>query len=387
MNPPPSDRPAFSFAQTATRIASILALLYFFLLGVKGLGEGFSLLGGDVLDVIFSITENPFVGLTVGILATTLVQSSSVTTSMIVGLVAAPETPLPLANAIPIVMGANIGTTVTNTIVSLAHMTRPEEFRRAFAVATGHDFFNLMTVAMLLPLELATGFLQRTSALLAAQIGYVGGVNYESPLSGALHWGFVPISGLAESLFETQRAQGLVVIGVSAGLLFIGLAVLVKLMRSIMQTRVEKLVGGVLGSSAGLSWLVGVIVTVMVQSSSITTSLLVPLAAAGLLTLETAFPITLGANVGKTVTAFLASLAVSGPNAIFGIEIGLVHLLFNLIGCLLIYPVPAIRGIPLVAARGLAERAVRSRKVALLYVGGLFYGIPAILIVLERALR
>jgi sodium-dependent phosphate cotransporter len=105
------------------------------------------------------------------------------------------------------------------------------------------------------------------------------------------------------------------------------------------------------------------------------------------LTLETAFPITLGANVGKTVTAFLASLAVSGPNAIFGIEIGLVHLLFNLIGCLLIYPVPAIRGIPLVAARGLAERAVRSRKVALLYVGGLFYGIPAILIVLERALR
>jgi sodium-dependent phosphate cotransporter len=158
-------------------------------------------------------------------------------------------------------------------------------------------------------------------------------------------------------------------------------------MRSVMQTRVEKVVSGVLGSSAGLSWLVGVIVTVMVQSSSITTSLLVPLAGAGLLTLEAAFPITLGANVGTTVTALLASLAVSGPNAILGIEIGLVHLLFNLTGCALVYPVPAVRRVPLGAARGLAERAVRSRKVALLYVFGLFYGIPAILIILNRVLR
>ncbi|MGH9460432.1 MAG: Na/Pi symporter [Vicinamibacteria bacterium] len=386
MNRRPNDQRAFSPAEMLLRLAS-LALLFIFLLGVKGLGDGFKLLGGDVLGVIFSTTENPFIGLTVGILVTTLVQSSSVTTSMIVGLVAAPGNPLPLANAVPMVMGANIGTTVTNTIVSLAHMTRPEEFRRSFAVATCDDFFNIMTVAILLPLELTTGFLQRTSALLAAPLGDVGGVTYESPLSGALSWGFVPISGLAESLFETQRAQGLVVIGVSAILLIVALTALVKLMHSIMQTRVEKFVGGVLGSSAGLSWLVGVIVTVMVQSSSITTSLLVPLAAAGLLTLETAFPITLGANVGTTVTAFLASLAVSGPNAILGIEIGLVHLLFNLTGCLLIYPVPAIRRIPLGAARGLAERAVRSRKLALLYVGGLFFGIPAILIVLERVLR
>ena len=127
-------------APVLLRVAVVLVLLFAFLLGVKGLGDAFRLLGQDLLTAFFAATENPFVGLVVGLLATTLVQSSSVSTSMIVGLVAAPENPLPLANAIPMVMGANIGTTVTNTVVSLAHVGRREEFRRAFSVATCHDF-------------------------------------------------------------------------------------------------------------------------------------------------------------------------------------------------------------------------------------------------------
>jgi len=125
-------------------------------------------------------------------------------------------------------------------------------------------------------------------------------------------------------------------------------------------------------------------VTVMVQSSSITTSLLVPLAGAGLLTLEHAFPVTLGANVGTTVTALLATLAVSGPNAVAGVEIALVHVLFNLSGIVLIYPLRPIRRLPLVAARKLAEVAVKSRKWALIYVFGLFFGLPAALVILNR---
>ena len=138
---------------------TVLLLLFGFLVGVKALGEGFQLLGGATLDLIFSATENPFVSLVVGILATTVMQSSSVTTSMIVGLVAAPESPLPLANAVPMIMGANIGTTVTATIVSLAHMGRRDEFERAFPIAVCHDVFNYVTVVVLLPLELLTGYL------------------------------------------------------------------------------------------------------------------------------------------------------------------------------------------------------------------------------------
>ena len=158
------------------RVAAVLVLLFAFLLGVKGLGDGFKSLGQDLLTTFFATTEDPFIGLIVGLLATTLVQSSSVTTSMIVGLVAAPENPLPLANAIPMVMGANIGTTVTNTVVSLAHMGRREEFRRAFSVATCHDVFNYLTVAVLLPLELTTGYLRRASVVLTSGVEGWGGL-------------------------------------------------------------------------------------------------------------------------------------------------------------------------------------------------------------------
>lgn len=366
------------------RAVQVVFLLFVFLLGVHALGEGFKLLGRDVLQAFFSATSNPLIGLIVGVLGTTLVQSSSVSTSMIVGLVAAPENPLPLANAVPMVMGANIGTTVTNTIVALGHMTRRDEFRRAFAVATCHDFFNYMAVIIFLPLELATGYLRGGASFLASTLEGVGGVKYDSPLKGALKAAMTPVVELSRSLFTYEAGQAAFLIALSGLFILIALYLLVKVMRAAMQARVENVLVGVLGSSALLSMVVGIVVTVMVQSSSITTSLLVPLAGAGLLTLEHAFPITLGANVGTTVTALLASLAVSGPNALAGVQIALVHFLFNVSGSALIYPIPRIRAVPLAGARWLADAAVRSRKLALLYVVVLFYGLPALLIFLDR---
>ncbi|MFQ5789770.1 MAG: Na/Pi symporter [Acidobacteriota bacterium] len=373
--------------RTLRRLITVLVLLFAFLLGVKGLGDGFKLLGRDLLQAFFAATENPFVGLVVGILATTLVQSSSVTTSMIVGLVAAPENPLPLANAVPMIMGANIGTTVTNTIVSLAHMARREEFRRAFSVATCHDFFNYISVLVLLPLELLTGFLRSIAAFLSSALQGMSGISYESPLKGALGASMAPVKHFAEAVFSSQGAQAAFLIALSALMIFTALYLLVRVMRKAVQTRVEHFISGVLGSSAVLSMLVGALVTVMVQSSSITTSLLVPLAGAGLVTIEQAFPVTIGANIGTTVTALLASLAVSGPHAAAGIQIALIHLLFNLSGTLLIYPAQVIRRVPLGAARWLADAAVTSRKTALIYLALLFYVLPALLIFLDRNFR
>ncbi len=364
--------------------ATLFVLLFVFLMGVQGLGDGFKLLGRDLLDAFFTATENPFISLMVGILATTLVQSSSVTTVMVVGLVAAPENPLPVANAVPMIMGANIGTTVTNTVVSLAHMGRREEFFRAFSVATCHDFFNFMTVAVLLPLEITTGYLRRAAVMLASTLGGVSGVTYENPLKNALKAGLEPLKSLAGALFEAEQAQGILLVLISALCIFGALLLLVRVMRAATQSSIEVFINRFLGRSALVSILLGAVLTVMVQSSSITTSLLVPLAGAGLLTLEQAFPVTIGANVGTTVTALLATLAVSGANAHAGVEIALVHVLFNLSGIALVYPVPFIRRLPLVAARFLARSAVESRKWALLYVLGLFYGLPAILVVLKK---
>ena len=370
------------------RVAQVLVLLFFFLLGVQGLGDGFKLLGKDLLGAFFAATENPFVALMVGILATTLVQSSSVTTSMIVGLVAAPENPLPVANAVWMVMGANIGTSVTNTIVSLAHVGRRDEFLRAFSVATCHDFFNFISVAVLFPLEYFTGYLHRVvGAFSATFAGISTGVAYPNPLKTALNAGIGPVKSFAGMLFEVKQLQGLLLIVVSAFLIFGSLFLLVRVMRSATQSQVEAFITHFLGRSALLSIMVGAIVTVMVQSSSITTSLLVPLAGAGLLTLEAAFPITIGANLGTTVTALLATLAVSGANAHAGLEIALVHLLFNLSGMMLIYPVPFIRRLPLAGARHLAQAAAKSPRWALIYVAGLFFGLPAVLIVLNKLLE
>ncbi|MGB5303509.1 MAG: Na/Pi symporter [Gemmatimonadota bacterium] len=368
------------------RVLTVLALLFIFLLGVNGLGDAFKSLGRGLLDSFFQATENPFMGLMVGILATTLVQSSSVSTSLIVGLVAAPENALPIANAVPMIMGANIGTTVTNTLVSLAHMGRKDEFYRAFSVATVHDFFNFMAVVILLPLEMATGYLQKTATWLSSSLTGLGGVQYDSPIKGALKAALKPIKGGIHAVSDSERLQATLLILVSGLLIYFALLFLVKVMRGAMSSRVETMVSRGLYTSPIVAMILGIVVTVMVQSSSITTSLLVPLAGAGLITLEQAFPITIGANIGTTVTAFLAALAVTGPNALAGVTIAVVHLLFNVSATALIYPVKRIREIPLNMARRLARLAVRSKTMAIAYILILFYGLPALFALLNRAL-
>ena len=382
--PTPVEPPESSSA--VLRLAAVIFLLFVFLLGVKGLGDGFKLIGSDLVESFFRATEDPFVGLIIGLLATTLVQSSSVTTSMVVGLVAAPENPLPLANAVPMIMGANIGTTVTATIVSLAHMGRKEEFERAFPIAVCHDVFNYLTVLILFPIEMATGALRYSATKLATALEGLGGFEYESPLRSLLNAGLAPITILSKGLFENQDGQAAFLIAVSGVFIFFALMAIVRVMRSLARARVENIVSGMLGSSGLLAVAVGIVVTVMVQSSSITTSLLVPLGAAGVLSLQQAFPITLGANVGTTMTSLLAALAVSGPNAILGLEIALVHLLFNLTGIALVYPVAVVRQVPLAVARGAGQVALRSRKLTVAVVAGLFYGIPALLLALTRLL-
>ncbi len=371
-------------AHPMSRAVQVVLLLYVFLVGVNGLGKGFEALSGGLVDSFFAAAANPFTALMIGILATTLVQSSSVTTATIVGLVAAADSPLSVTSAVPMIMGANIGTTVTNTIAALAHMGRREEFRRAFAVATCHDFFNFIAVLVLLPLELLTGFLEKSATALTALIGGFGGADYDSPIKGAIKAGSDPIKGAIDAVIGSEQLAAVSYILVSGVLIFAALLLIVKVMRSVMLTRVESIVSRTLGRNALLAMIVGMVVTVMVQSSSITTSLLVPLAGAGILKLSQAFPITLGANIGTTVTALLAALAATGENAAAGLTIALVHLLFNVAGTALIYPVAQIRNLPLMAARKLADVAVVSRKWALIYVAALFYGLPAVFAILNK---
>jgi sodium-dependent phosphate cotransporter len=339
----------------------------------KGFGKGFA-------EILLNSTSNSFVGLFIGILATSLVQSSSTTTSIVVGMVASGV--LSISSAVPIIMGANIGTTVTNTLVSLGHVTRREEFKRAISGATVHDFFNIICVAIMFPLELATGFLQKSATYLTELFILFGGIKFTSPIKVLTQ----PVVDMVKHFLTDSagfdlKVTYILLLVLSAVLLFMSLYFIVKVMRSLMMERVEAVLHNALGKNEYLSILVGLVVTVIVQSSSITTSLLIPLMGAGILSLRAAFPITMGANIGTTTTAILASLATGNPAAI---TIAFVHFLFNFIGVAFIYPIKVIREIPISLALKLGELAADKRRYAFIYVLTLFFILPTTLIIIAR---
>ncbi len=123
------------------RVVYFLALLYLFFSSIELMSTAFKMSGAGLADQLLNTASDPVAGLLIGFLATSMIQSSSTTTTIVVGLVASGALTIQLA--VPIIMGANIGTTTTNTIVSMGHVTRPAEFERAFAASTVHDFFNV----------------------------------------------------------------------------------------------------------------------------------------------------------------------------------------------------------------------------------------------------
>ena len=145
------------------RFVALLLLLYLFICSLTFLTDAFRLLAGKNAGTIFSgdALKNPIVGVMIGVLFTVLVQSSSTCTSVIVALVS--SSVIDVETAIPMVMGANIGTSMTSTLVSLTQMGEPDAYERAFSAATVHDCFNWLSVITLLIVEVLTGFLNKLS--------------------------------------------------------------------------------------------------------------------------------------------------------------------------------------------------------------------------------
>ena len=359
------------------KVLLVALALYCFLLSIGLMGAAFKGFGEGFAKSLISTTSNPFIGLFIGILATSIVQSSSTTTSMVVGIVGSGV--LDVANAIPIIMGANIGTTVTNMLVSLGHIGRREEFKRAISGASVHDFFNLICVIILFPLELATGFLEKCATALAGAFQSVGGITLTSPIKVITKPVVHGIYEVLRSISGGSNIAGCVgMLILSVVILFFSLYFIVKLMRSLVAGRAEIVLNNVISRRGYLGLLAGLIFTIMVQSSSITTSLLIPMVAAGILTVESIFPITMGANIGTTTTAILASFASGNVSAI---TIAFVHFLFNCFGVLVLYPIPIFRAIPIRCAHALGNLAYRKRGYAVLYVLGVFFVLPTILII------
>ncbi len=361
------------------RLAYLLLLLFGFLVAIetmskaiKALGD-VGMLGGGDKEELFAGVSNPFAGLALGVLFTVLVQSSSTTTATIVAVVGSGA--LSVQHAVPMILGANVGTTITNTLVSIGHVRHTRDFRRAFAAATVHDFFNLMMVAVMLPVELATGFLSRSAGWLTGALGESGGAEYKSPLKTSIKAVHNWLQSTVEGVGVEGKALGVTLLVLGILLTFLCLHQVTRNMRRLMAGRIEGAINRTLESSGWIGVLVGVLITVAVQSSSITTSLLVPMCAAGVMRLRNALPVMLGANIGTTVTAMLASLAQDNPDAL---TIALVHLIFNSIGVVVCMTVAPVRRIPILLARGLARRATRSKLWVVGYVFGVFVITPLV---------
>ena len=312
-----------------------------FFVSLEMMSSAFKLMGEGFAENLLRATDSPIIALLTGILATSLVQRSSTTTALTVALVASGT--LPVTQAVPVIMGANVGTTVTTTIVSMGHITRKEEFRRAMAGATIHDFFNIFSVALLFPLEVSFGIISAPAVYLTNGLTGIGGAELLSPLKAV-------VKPITEFLIYILQDIGWLVLVVGLILLFVALRYLVVLLKSLMMGKTEKILHKYIFGAPLAAMACGVVLTVLVQSSSVTTSIIVPLVGAGILTVRQIFPYTLGANIGTTITALLAALALAGAGtetAIFGLTIAFAHLLFNIFGIIIIYGIPFLREIPI----------------------------------------
>ncbi len=339
-----------------TKAAVIISILYLFLLSIKLLGHSFNSFGQGFAETLINMTTNPFSGLIIGIVATSIIQSSSTTTSLVVGLVAGGA--LTIDTAIPMIMGANIGTTITNTLVSFGHISNRIEFKRAFGAGVVHDFFNILAVLILFPIELFFHPIKKSAIWLETIFSGVGGYKAFNPLKFILD----PVINLIDVIFSFLPFTNILLVLFAFFLLFFSLTRLVKTIRSLVITRLEIIVNQYLFKNALIGFTFGILLTALVQSSSVTTSLIIPLAGAGIVTVAQLFPYTLGANIGTTVTAILAAMTTQNPIAV---TVAFSHLCFNIFGIVLLYP---LKFIPIKLAEFVGEKAGGSTRNLTLFI-------------------
>ena len=354
---------------TIGKIILLLLLIYLFLVSICLMGEGLKLMGAGFTEKLISSTSNAFVGLFIGILVTSVVQSSSTTTSIVVGLVGGGI--LSLEQAIPIIMGANIGTSVTNTIVSMGHLGVKTELERAFGAAVVHDMFNILCVIVFLPLQLCFNIIGGSASFLADAFEKGGGFQFVSPLK-------LVVTPVVHQMMDLLGSTGWLIEIVALIILFTALRYIVVLMKSMVMKKLSVFFDRVIFRTPLIGLLFSMVITAIVQSSSVTTSLVVPLAGAGLVRLEQVFPYTLGANVGTTITALMASLVTQDKTAL---AVAFAHLMFNIYGILFFMP---LKFLPIGVARGLAKLAVKNRIFPVIFILVTFIIIPIILIQIMR---
>lgn len=359
---------------TVRIIILILASLLVFFFAVDLLITSFQHLGTSTIETVIRTTSNPFTGLFIGLLVTAMIQSSSTTTALAVAMVASGS--LSLSAAVPIIMGANVGTTITSAIVSLGFLNKKKEFKRAIAAGTYHCIFNLLTVLILFPLELNYGLL---SSMATSITGFLFSPAEVSAVT-SFQWSS-PLSALSELLFGVVN-NSFVLMAAAFILLFGSILYFRKFVSNLLDAGSPETFSRFFfrGEIRSFAW--GLATTAAIRSSTITTSVVVPMVAKKIVDFRSAAaPFILGANVGTTITAFIAAMLSSNSSSI---AIAVAHFLFNAIGVLIFFPVPALKEIPIRLAKLLGESTARHRIIGFAFILVTFFIVPFGLIYLSR---
>jgi sodium-dependent phosphate cotransporter len=359
----------------------VVGLIYLLICAVSIISRGFAGLGSDAAHTMFAFAANPWVGLSVGILGTVLIQSSTTTTAIAVTAVGSGA--LSIQGAIPIILGANVGTTVTTSLVALTFIGNRAEFRRALGASTVHDFYNWLALLIFFPIELLRHPLRHISGSLTDALygtGWLPNPAHLNFIRGATRPVEHAVIHATSHLSSTLGPLFTIVIG--AGLILVAVRYLGKLLKLLMVGRARDILIKAVGRNAYLAMASGMGVTVVTQSSTITTSVLVPFAGTGILTPAQVYPVVVGSNLGTTFTVVFAAFAGVGPDAKIGLQAAFVHLIYNLFAILVIYVIPLLRPVPLFCAEYLARVASERRWVLGVYLGTVFIALPALVIVL-----
>jgi len=346
-----------------------LVLLYTFLLGLDILTKSVSTLAGSNLQELLKATLNPWVGLSIGILITATLQSSSAVTSILVALVASGA--VSLQQAVPIVIGSNLGTTFTAFLVGLSHINSKKEFRKGIAAALVHVFFNLLAAGVFFSIEASAHVLSGLSAVCTK-----GFLQLFPDTSLWLGTGIRSlVSPVATRLVQASSGSWLwVIIGFS---MLFGCILLFRTVLKIlwMSEYASKLNNTFFANKwQSLGW--GSSLTACIHSSTVTTSLVVPLSAQGVIHLRQLMPFIVGANIGTTVTALIASVGLADA----GVALAFSHFLFNLIFGLIVFFVPSVSDFLLYLARKGGAIFAQKRSVALLFLILFYFAVPLVVL-------
>lgn len=352
------------------RFALFFLCIYLFLVGIHCLSASFTLFTGPFAQSLFTEIRHPFVGFCVGVLATALMQSSSATNSIAITMVSTQL--ITLSQVIPIIMGANIGTTVTNSIISLAAIKRYYSFERAFAASTIHDFFNILTAIILFPLELKFHFIEKSSLwifhiLMGNSIDLQ--TDFKSPIK-------IAIDQSTQQIHTLLSGYPILYLFISITLVLSMLMLIIRILKHSFLKRLKESLNKTLFNSSLTAWSTGALFTFIVQSSSVTTSLVIPLAIEDILTLEQIYPYTVGANFGTGFTTFLAALSLNRVALVAAI----CALMFDVISSCLIYPMPIIGSIPIWLSKAMGRYARKYKVIPFIYLLVVFIFLPLIII-------